>query len=149
MAHIIYDPATTNDASPRMAPGTLVFHEGNWYRYVQFKDAIAYAANQAVGFSAGDGITAVTNDVSEDNGVAAGVCLGVMTENYYGFIALTGVYTMPTNGDDDIAAGDTVTLGGDGTVNSATTATGANLGVAMADDDNGANTVSVLLRGLI
>lgn len=64
--------------------------------------------------------------------------------------ALPGVgtlYPVPTNGDDDIAAGDTIIKAGDGVVNSVAAGsavpTMSQLGFALADDVNADNTVTV------
>lgn len=82
--------------------------EGKTYRYVQFKDAVTYAAGQSVWWD--DRNTyAVTNDESsaEDDGFLAGIVAGVATENYYGLIQTGGLYegAKKTPGQDSIAPG--------------------------------------------
>lgn len=150
MANIIYDPATCNDASPRHTLGSLHSFGGKLYRYVQFKDAVAYAAGVPCGWSASDTDQAVTCDVSEDNGVAAGIALCAVTENNYGFIQVSGKATVQFNNDDDAAAGAVCILDADGVAN-----TGSDSGVITAfgivlDSVVAAtNKATVLLRGLI
>lgn len=68
---------------------------GKVYKYVQFKDAVTYAAGQPVSWDDQDGYT-VTNDISSMEATtvsAAGVALGVMTTAYYGFIQTKGLHT--------------------------------------------------------
>jgi hypothetical protein len=141
--------ASVNDSAARMAVGTLVEDEsGKVYRYVQFKDAVTYAAGQPVVWAAATP-TAVTNDISGGSNVGAlvaGIALGVMTQNYYGFVLGKGYYSaVVTNGDDDIAAGDFLILGGsDGTCNSGTVSA-ADFGYALAADVDASNTVAALI----
>lgn len=150
MAHVIIDPTTCNDANPRFTVGGLYFHEGNWYRYVQFKDAVAFSDGSPCSWSAGDSGQAVTTDVSEDNGCAAGVARCAVTENYYGFIQVSGTVYVNTNGDDDIADGAVIVISADGACDSGTdpglvTA----LGIAVAADIDATNKVLTLLKGLM
>lgn len=148
-------PATANDASPTHTPGQVYSagEAGVLYRYGQFKDAVTYAAKQACTLAAADK-TAFTNDIaggSSIGAIAAGVCLGVQTQNYYGFVQITGPCTgVKTTGADDIVIGENVFVSGDGTVDgsAATAVTTTALGVALADDDNALNTVTVDVRCL-
>lgn len=112
------NPATVNDASPMLPTGTLRGYIDPTYgyqtlKYVQFKDALAYAAGQCLAWSAGDSGLAVTNDVSEDNGVAAGVACAAVTENYYGWMVVQGRCLVQLNNDNDGADGNVVILAAD------------------------------------
>lgn len=85
---------------------------GNKYRYVQFKDAVTYAAGQALEV-ANITWTAVTNDRSGGSAIGTqtsfgGVCLGVPTTAYYGWVQVGGVATVL--GDGSVAAGEAVVL---------------------------------------
>jgi hypothetical protein len=100
----------------------------------------------------------VTNDVSDVSGTAAnaansvaGVALGTVTKGQYAFIQVRGLATVNTNGDDDIALGDIVIAAGgtDAKCNSIAAGvaiTQTPLGLAVAADDDTADTVSVLLQ---
>ena len=87
-----------NEASASRTVGQLVVDEstGYTYRYVQFKDAVTYAAGQALTYAGATNLGVVTNDISGGSSigaVAAGICLRVMTQNYYGFILVKGFYS--------------------------------------------------------
>ena len=147
------DPSTYNTAAadPNFVLGGLYRYTVNgWiYRYVQFLDAVAYAAGQSVEYAATTG-TKVTNDRAGGSSVgraAAGVVLAVMTQNYYGFILVNGFATLATSGADDIVAGETVICHAttDGTVDGVATWTLGCLGVALDADDNTANTVNAAI----
>lgn len=151
MAGLAHEPfALCNDATAQRATGQLFTDEstGYQYRYVQFKDAVTYAAGQICCWKVGTGLTSVTNDVSLAVGVIpAGVCLRVMTENYYGFVLVRGYYaSLKTSGADDIAIGESLIAHAttDGTCDgvAAGSTTTASFGVAMTVDDDTANTVS-------
>lgn len=128
-------PALVNDASPRHRLGTLREYRHptygvQTYMYVRCTDAIAYAAGQPLAWSAteGDEDYVVTNDVSEDNGVAAGICPRVWTTAYYGWMLVQGVTEVQMNNDNDAADGDVLILGStDGAAN-----TGSDPGVVTA-----------------
>ena len=95
--------------------------------------------------------TIVTDDISDQkqNGVA-GVGIGAITAASYGWIQLTGYHSVvKTNGDDDIARGDSVILSAtDGKVDSTASATAPIvkiLGVCVTADINADDTVAVQL----
>lgn len=155
-ANLTTNPATYNTAAvdENLVLGSLYRYASNgWvYRYVQFLDAVTYAAGQSVEWANTSG-TAVTNDRAGGSSVgraAAGVALAVMTQNYYGFVLVNGFATISTSGADDIAAGETVICHAtsDGNVDGVTTWTLGCLGVALAADDNTANTVSAYIQCL-
>lgn len=139
-----------NDVSPKFNVGGLYSSpDGKYFRYVQFKDAVTYAAGQVVTW-AGTDQKSVTNDRSGGSSVAtvpAGICLRVMTENYYGFILVHGAYSaVVTNGDDDIAAGAIlIAASADGAADSSATVTAATFGYALAADVDAANTVAAMV----
>lgn len=159
---IIYDdPTTVNDASPRFRLGTVVdyFHSTNgWWKlkYVQFKNAVTYAAGQVTYPIAVDGTT-VTNDITGGAAtpfavIFGGLALGVMTENYYGWVLVRGAYpTIKTSGADDIAAGEALICHAstDGTCDgvAANAMTVAAFGVATAADVDANNTVAGYICG--
>jgi hypothetical protein len=155
MSQFIHDSVTNaNDAVARFNVGGLYpSPEGRWYRYVQFKDAVTYAAGQVVTWAATDQ-SAVTNDISGGSSlgsIVAGICLRVMTQNYYGFILVSGSYaTIKTSGADDIAVGESLIVHAstDGTCDgvAANATTTASLGVALAVDVDADNTVAGFVR---
>ena len=48
MARITYVPSTHNDSAATFVVGQIYDNGGNLYRYVQFVDAVAYAAGHVV-----------------------------------------------------------------------------------------------------
>ena len=148
-------PALTDDASPTHTLGTLAFYDDPTYgpqihMYVKFTDAVTYAAYQPLGWSAteGDEDYVVTNDVSEDNGAAAGVANRVHTTGYYGWMCVSGVIPLKMNTDDDAADGNVAILGGDGVAN--TGSVGADsLGIIVEAVVGATDMAVVRLRGLI
>lgn len=107
--------ASINDAKQQRELGGLTIdpETGYEYMYVQFLDAITYAAGQSLTWAA-VARTKVTNDRSGGSSISlrpAGICLAVMTQNYFGYILRRGVYTtVVTNADDDIAQGDALII---------------------------------------
>ena len=85
---------------------------GKKYRYVQFKDAVTYAAGHCLDV-ANTAWTAVTNDRSGGSAIGTqtafgGVCLGAPTQNSYGWVQVGGIATVL--GDGSVAAGEAVVL---------------------------------------
>lgn len=164
MAMVITDPTVANDTIPNATPGGLYFYADpstgkmQIYRYVQFKDAVTYAAGQVLTFANVTG-TAVTNDRSGGSSVSnrpAGICLMVNTQDEYGFILVQGYYSaVVTNGDDDIAAGDSliVATGTDGACDSVAAATTTvhtlAFGHALEADVDASNTVKAWVCGIL
>jgi hypothetical protein len=112
--------------------------------YTQFKDAVTYAAGQPVFHDASLG-GVVTNDVSEAASSSApqvmGICLGVQTTDYFGFVQTRGRGTVLHNNDDDSAIGSiiiaTVADGGACNVGTWTPALGVGVGeVAVVTGSN-------------
>lgn len=112
MARVSGDPFLVNDLTPRTSVGGVFDGLDAWghpakFRYVQFVDAVTYAAGHVVTAANAAG-TAVTNDRAGGSAIFAtqafGVALRVMTENYYGYIQVTGRATVQTDGG--VAAGE-------------------------------------------
>lgn len=148
-------PANTNLSaltSNCPALGSLTFYNGKYYKFVQFKDAVTYVASPAMVVTWADtACTTVTNDRAGGSSIGqipAGVVCAVMTQNYYGFIQVTGVVTVgPTDGSvatAELVVPHATTDGGVDTFSS----TLEPFGVALADD-SGTASVIVRLRGLI
>jgi hypothetical protein len=155
--NIMYEkPSTVNDAVPTERLGTLKWYVDPTYgpqllMYVKFTDAITYAAYQPLGWSAteGDEDYVVTNDVSEDNGVAAGVATRAHTTAYYGWMVVSGVTPLQMNTDDDAADGNIAILGsGDGAANTGSAGVDA-LGIIVTAVVAATDIAVVRLRGLI
>jgi predicted RecA/RadA family phage recombinase len=129
--------------------------DGTEYRFIRFSDGtanLAATAGQLLYYTTVttfDGV--VTNDVSDTNvNRVAGVALAGMTDGQLGWIQVSGIATVNTDGDDDIAAGDAI-IGASGTdgacesVAADTAPTNKIVGFAIAADVNASNTVIVEL----
>lgn len=112
MAHVISDPFNTNDLNPRVPVGTIgdgidAYGFAAKFRYVQFKDSVAYLVGHLLTAADVTG-TQVTNDRSGGSAVfstqGVGVCCDVMTEDYYGWMQVTGKAVIQTDGA--VAAGE-------------------------------------------
>jgi hypothetical protein len=101
----------TSTASSRFVVGGYYRHHKKIFMYTQFKDAVAYAVGDICFHDASLG-GIVTNDVSEAASASKpqvmGVCLGVQTADYYGFVQTHGRGTVLHNNDDDAAIGDPI-----------------------------------------
>lgn len=154
------DPTAANHATAQHDLGALFRWRhpthGWWVlRYVQFKDAVTYAAGQSCTLAAANG-TAVTNDRSGGSSIGAifgGVALKAMTQNYYGFVLVNGYYpTLVTSGADDIAIGESLIVHAstdgacDGVAAGSTTT--ASFGIATVADVDADNTVAGVVRCL-
>ena len=121
------------------------------YRYVQAASDTTVADGTALCFT--DTLRqVVSSDISDaDNNQPAGVGIGAITASYYGWVQTGGYHSaVLTNGDDDIADGDHIILddSNDGVVDSVsagTACTDTQVGIAVADDVDGSNTVAVFL----
>lgn len=134
---------TANDATAQEELGAIRQESGKFYKYVQAVD-LALANGDAVEI----GSTAVDYKVTQDRAggssigrVPAGVAIGTITANYYGWIQIKGVHTS-VKSDGSVSKGEAVVphASTNGTVDSAavgsTVAITAQqaLGFAMADD---------------
>lgn len=82
--------------------------DGNRYRYVQFLDAVTYAAGHVCCLASASEWK-VSNDVSGGSQLAGnipvGICLGVPAQNEYGWVQISGIATVLHEGGS-IAIGD-------------------------------------------
>lgn len=154
---ILYDdPTLVNDSVPTRKVGDVVMYRHATYgwwklRYVQFKNAVTYAAGQVCTPIAND-MSTVTNDITGGAStpwavIFAGMALRVMTQDYWGWVLIGGYYpTIKTSGADDIAAGESLIMHAstDGTCDgvAAGSMTVASFGVAVAADVDADNTVA-------
>lgn len=126
------------------------------YRYVKFLDAVTYAPGQVV-TPGNTACTSVTNDVAGGSSTMAltfaGVVIGTPTQNSWGWVQTGGYHAaVKTNGDDDIAQGDTVIMvATDGVVDSVAKATRTGtlsiVGIAADVDVDADNTVACWIGG--
>lgn len=149
------DPTTTQHSAAVHAPGSRFTYNhpdyGPWeLEYTKLEDAVTYVAGHVLSYADATR-TAMTNDISASASEArcAGVGLMVYTQNYYGYVLKKGYYpAVVTNGDDDIAIGDTLIIheSTDGACDSVSGATNTGdlrfVGVALAADVDAANTVA-------
>lgn len=149
---IIFGDLVSDTGSSQEYPlGTKREEEGKVYRYVKRSDPdVAPIANQLAYHT--DGAWSVCMDVSQvDRNLVMGVFQSVIADGEYGWVLTKGrVSALVTNGDDDIAKGDAIiaSAAGDGTCDSTaqdSAPTNKVVGWALADDDNGANTVDVFV----
>lgn len=151
MANVIVNLTTTGTEDPVASVGSIYWQDGKAYKYVQFKDAVTYVAGHVLTWADATA-TSVTNDRSGGSSVGnqpAGIALAVMTQNYYGWMLVHGFYSaIVTNGDDDIAAGDQliVATGTDGACDSSASASIIKIGMAVAADVDGSNTVAGIVN---
>jgi hypothetical protein len=128
-SHIGHEVFTSNSATALHTPGEVVEVVTSTglkrYKYVNYESgtgSIAAAAGNVAYFLDGsdfDGYT-VTSDVSDTvANMVAGVLQAAITDEYWGWVQTWGYYaTVTTNGDDDIAVGQSIIGSGDGTVDS-------------------------------
>ena len=129
---------TRFQASALYTLGAVAFGKnGKEYRYVRFVDAVPYVAGHVVMLASATQWD-VTNDMSGGSALAglwpAGVCIGVPTQNQYGWIQTKGIATFLA-GSAAIIAGDPLKPDGttDGASDEATAGTDENImGVALA-----------------
>ena len=101
----------TLTANPRYTVGQIYRFNNKHFMYTQFKDAVAYALGQPVFHDASLG-GIVTNDVSEAASASKpqvmGICLGVQTADYYGFVQTYGTGLVLHDNADAAAIGDPI-----------------------------------------
>ena len=151
---VLYDPATADHEVAQATLGAVYWHNGKAYKYVQFKDAVTYAAGHVVTWANTSG-TAVTNDRAGGSDIGtgvepAGVATRVHTQNYYGFMQVAG--TVDVYYDGSVAAGEWIVsdTGADGRAD--TMAAGEEeqvIGIALEADSGTPVTALVSLQGLI
>ena len=93
MARVGFDPSVVNDAAATVfVVGQVYEHLGKKYRYVQVVDAVAVGNGTVVEW-ANTTSTAVTSDRAGGSSVGrrvAGVAVGTISQNQYGFIQTGG-----------------------------------------------------------
>ena len=150
---------TANDATQKEELGVIreEYDATYGYRkfiYVQAASDTTVAEGTVVGYSDRKKAT-VSSDLDDFNpNQVAGVGIGAITASYYGWIQIYGYHGgVKTNGDDDIVDGMALVLSPatdgvcDGLELGTDTAglTYSKVGVAVADDVDGDNTVSAFL----
>lgn len=151
-------PLTADHSTQKEKLGTLrVVHDETYgmlvYRYVKIASTSAAVANGTFVFqddAYGRQGTTVVADATSRN-LPLGVGIGTITAGNYGWLQVAGYHSaVKTNGDDDIAAGDTIIASAsNGVVDSVTAGTASTyvpVGIAVAADVDAANTVAVQLR---
>lgn len=149
---------TSNDASAQEQQGVLRYELDDTnglkiYKYVQARADTTVAAGTALMYTISvTSLDDVTLDVTDGGqNFPAGVGLGAITAEYFGWIQIYGYHSaVLTDAGDDISAGDTIIIDtGDGVVDSVAAGTASTyrpMGIAQADDVNAADTVAVFLN---
>jgi hypothetical protein len=155
----IINPLTGNDATAKVEVGTVWVDgsNGKAYRYVQAEDA-NLAVGDVVEYADATGAE-VTKDRSGGSSIGravAGVAIGTITDAYYGWIQVSGLATVKTDGA--VVKGDALVphASVDGVADTATSAstvviTAAQVfGYALATDTGttSAGTVAAMIRCL-
>jgi hypothetical protein len=144
----------TSAQGPLYDIGTRRVEGNKVYRYVKYESGAGGVAAVAgnVAFHV-DGTYDVTSDVSDSHrNLVAVVLSAVIADEGYGWGQVFGPCTVNTSGGDDILKGDAIiSANTDGTVDDYALSGNAEdvlkpIGFALADDNDGANTVSVFLQ---
>jgi len=119
------------------------------YKYVQAAADTTVANGTALCYTDTLGQVA-SSDISDGNvNQPLGVGIGAITASSYGWVQIGGYHSaVLTNGDDDIADGDSIILGADGVVDSVASGTAPTskiVGVAVAADVDANNTVATMI----
>lgn len=141
---------TSNDAEAKEQMGKIVFDgaTGKAYKYVQFKDAAT--VGQLVEYTSTSGTLVSPLKSAAVGRVAAGVALTSMTDEYFGWIQISGVNSA-VKADGGVAAGAQLVSDAslDGRVETATTATrGRVIGYALAADTTATTTTATVAADL-
>lgn len=146
---------TANDSTAQEQLGIIredIDSTGSLKRYVYVQAAADTTVANGTALAFSDTIRNVaTSDISDaSQNQPCGVGIGAITAEYYGWVQCYGYHaTVLTNGDDDIADGDTIILSSsDGVVDSVAAGTASTykpLGVAVAADVDANNTVATFL----
>lgn len=105
------DPTTVNDLSPRFVIGGLYkYHHPSYgwglYRYFQALDAVTYVQGHTLEHASATGL-GVSNDRASGSSIGrvpAGVAQKVFTQNYYGFVQVSGIGATLLSSAGNIAA---------------------------------------------
>lgn len=147
---------TANDSSAKELVGVVRWEYDNTYglrayRYVQAASDTTVANGTVLTYSDSYKFTA-TSDVSDAaSNQIAGVGIGAITASYYGWVQCYGYHSaVITNADDDIADGDVIIVDTDEDGQCDSIASGASitqkiLGIAVAADVDGSDTVAAQL----
>lgn len=147
--------------------GSKIEVGSNEWTYVRFLDAVTYVVGHVCAVAAATGYS-VSNDVSGGSSIGlrfagaipnvderGNAVTAVPAQNDYGYLQTRGYHSaIKTNGDDDIAAGDTlIMVATDGVVDSVaaatTTGTLLKVGIARAADVDAANTVAADIISMV
>lgn len=110
------DPSTINveigSKDDKWTLGRLYTYQGDLWRCVKYLDGVTYKAGQALSWADAT-LAYVTNDRSGGSAIGtetnpAGLCPRVMTQNYKGFMRVSGLGLC--EGDGSVAAGEAVVL---------------------------------------
>lgn len=158
--HLFKTKITANDSSQKEELGAIrrEWTDGGYktYRYIRASMAGTTAATNGVVFvcqyNHGLGCTMVTNDISSSKAnLPAGVAVGALIHDYYGWIQIGGYHpAVDTDGGDDLVKGDfaIVHASTDGVVDrtaAGTAAVSKPVGICIEDDDDTNNVVALLL----
>lgn len=152
----------TSTEGPLYELGQYREENGRGYRYVKYDagtGSVAAVANQIAFYlgttndtteGAANTFWEVTSDVSDSHrSKVAGKLCAVIADEGYGWIQTRGPATLVTNGDDDIALGQSIiSANTDGTVDSVAVGTAPThqvIGWALTADVDAANTVAVFM----
>lgn len=160
--HDLVTDVRTSTQGPLYCLGQYREENGRGYRYVKYDEgagSVAAVANQ-IAFYLGttddttEGPTntfwEVTSDVSDSHrSKVAGRLCAVIADEGYGWLQTRGPATLKTNGDDDIALGQSIiSANTDGTVDSVAVGTAPThqvIGWALTADVDGADTIAVFM----
>lgn len=153
----VINSLTGNDATAKVEPGSIYTDSatGKVYRYV-----LAETQNIGVGdvleYSDTTGYEVTSDKTTSVGRIPAGVAIGTITDAYYGWIQVSGVCTVKTDGG--VAKGDALVPHAtvDGRADTATSAStvvitaAQTFGYALATDDGttSAGTVTAMIRCL-
>lgn len=150
-------PLTVDSSEQKEKLGTLrVVFDPDYgllvYKYVKISSGSAAVANGTLVFQ--DDLYGRTGDTrvasAKSRNHVLGIGIGTITAGQYGYLQVAGYHSaVKTNGDDDIAAGDTLIAAiADGVVDSVAAGTAPTykpVGIAVAADVDAANTVAANL----
>lgn len=154
---VSFDPANHDSATAEFDIGGLydAFYNGVLctFRYVRFVDAIAYAKGHACTWASTTTYD-VTNDRTGGSSLGprvAGIAMRVHTQNYYGFVMVSGLHDAVL-GDGNVTAATTVmtdTSVDGGSLNLAGGSEHLVFGLALAADSGSPATFPCQLQGIL
>lgn len=153
--HSFNTTLTANDTSQKETMGALRWEDnGKAYRYVQNSSGSVNLANGNPVVYESVGAFIITGDISDgasaDGQTVAGVAIGTLSTGNFGWLQVWGHHaSVSTNADDDVTTGCLLFVSDDIKTDATTAGTAVirwPLGVALADDSNGADTVAAFIR---